>query len=301
MTQEQKAKAYDEALERAKSWAEGKVEVEEPKSVAEFIFPELKVSEDERIRKFLIQHISEWIGCIEHDLKNSSKDIESEKELAMFKAGLAYLEKQKYDRMQPVYDNLDSFESALAKAWKAYNDSGSRTVDGCEDDYVECAHAKGFREGYLFGLEKQKEQKLECSEEDKNMIERIVETIQDYALETGQIDAETGGTKEPLISYINFLWSLCPQQKQAWNEEDEKMLEGTIMWLNDLEKQGEYVEKERDWLKSLRPQSHWKPSEEQPSDDLEEAARRMGGTMDDFLRDMVELGKVLNVRKEEGK
>ena len=116
-------------------------------------------TEDERIRKFLIQHISEWIGCIEHDLKNSSKDIESEKELAMFKAGLAYLEKQKYDRMQPVYDNLDSFESALAKAWKAYNDSGSRTVDGCEDDYVECAHAKGFREGYLFGLEKQKERK----------------------------------------------------------------------------------------------------------------------------------------------
>ena len=45
---------------------------------------------------------------------------------------------------------------------------------------------------------------------------------------------------------------------------------------------------------------------EQPSDDLEEAARNvyeswMGGTMDDVRRDMVELGKVLNVRKEEGK
>ena len=70
---------------------------------------------------------------------------------------LAYLEKHKYDRMQPIYDSIDSFESALDKAWKAYNDSGARTVDGCEDDYVECAHAKGFREGYLFGLEKQKE------------------------------------------------------------------------------------------------------------------------------------------------
>lgn len=41
------------------------------------------------------------------------------------------------------------------------------------------------------------------------------------------------------------------------------MLEGTLMWLDDLEKQGEYVEKERLWLKSLRPQSHWKPSKEQ--------------------------------------
>ena len=64
------------------------------------------------------------------------------------------LEKQKYDRMKPIYDARDSFESALAKAWKEYNDSGSRTVDGCEDNYVECAHAKGFREGYLFGIGK---------------------------------------------------------------------------------------------------------------------------------------------------
>lgn len=240
----------EEAIRRIKAWNLDS----DDREVLEVIIPELRESDDERIRKILI-HIVKG-ACGKYGIKYKGDEITEEKLIA-------YLEKQKYDRMQPVYDNLDSFESALAKAWKAYNDSGSRTVDGCEDDYVECAHAKGFREGYLFGLEKQKEQKLECSEEDKNMIERIVETIQDYALETGQIDAETGGTKEPLISYINFLWSLCPQQKQAWNEEDEKMLEGTIMWLNDLEKQGEYVEKERDWLKSIRPQSHWKPSEEQ--------------------------------------
>ena len=71
---------------------------------------------------------------------------------------IAYLEKQK-DRLAPIYEDIDSFESALGKAWKDYNDSGARIVDGCEDDYVECAHAKGFREGYLFGIEKQKEQK----------------------------------------------------------------------------------------------------------------------------------------------
>ena len=58
----------------------------------------------------------------------------------------AWLEKLKYDRMKPVYDNQDSFESALEKAWKEYNDSGARTVDGCEENYVDCAHAKGFRE-----------------------------------------------------------------------------------------------------------------------------------------------------------
>ena len=41
--------------------------------------------------------------------------------------------------------------------------------------------------------------------------------------------------------------------------------------------------------------------QEQPSDDLEEAARNVYESLDDVRRDMVELGKVLNVRKEEGK
>ena len=50
-----------------------------------------------------------------------------------------------------------------------------------------------------------------------------------------------------------------------------------------------------DWL--------WK-KQEQPEVDLEKAARHvyeswMGGTMDDVRRDMVELGKVLNARKED--
>ena len=44
--------------------------------------------------------------------------------------------------------------------------------------------------------------------------------------------------------------------------------------------------------------------QEQPEVDLEKASRNVyeswkGGTMDDFLRDMVELGKALNARKED--
>lgn len=54
-------------------------------------------------------------------------------------------------RMKPIYDNKDNFESALAKAWDEYH-NGYERVDSFEDDYVECAHAKGFREGYLFGI-----------------------------------------------------------------------------------------------------------------------------------------------------
>lgn len=62
-----------------------------------------------------------------------------------------------------------------------------------------------------------------------------------------------------------------------------------------------------EWVDACEKYGKWKiVQREQPSDDLEEAARNvyeswMGGTMDDFLRDMVELGKALNARKEDEK
>lgn len=62
-----------------------------------------------------------------------------------------------------------------------------------------------------------------------------------------------------------------------------------------------------EWVDACEKYGKWKiVQREQPSDDLEEAARNvyeswMGGTMDDVRRDIVELGKALNARKEEKK
>lgn len=52
-------KKYKEALERMKSWARGEHPecFTEAQKTAEFIFPELKENEDERIRKWLEEHI----------------------------------------------------------------------------------------------------------------------------------------------------------------------------------------------------------------------------------------------------
>lgn len=56
-TIEEKARAYDEALEKAKDMLKYKeVRVED----MEYLFPELKESEDEKIRKYIIRCISEW-------------------------------------------------------------------------------------------------------------------------------------------------------------------------------------------------------------------------------------------------
>lgn len=65
MTTEQKAKAYDEALEKAKIWQNHLYETNDKDYADElnYIFPELKESEDERIRKAIISYISHGQHC----------------------------------------------------------------------------------------------------------------------------------------------------------------------------------------------------------------------------------------------
>ena len=62
MTQEEKARAYDESLERAKDIKIGKVKLDEGESITDYIFSELKESEDERIRKAILNHLKKMWG-----------------------------------------------------------------------------------------------------------------------------------------------------------------------------------------------------------------------------------------------
>ena len=87
MTQEEKAKAYDKAIERAKSLIGDTIIEESGQHIAEVIFPELKESEDERIRKALIV----W-------LKNSEGQTLP---IDRYNAALAWLEKQGEQKPNP--------------------------------------------------------------------------------------------------------------------------------------------------------------------------------------------------------
>ena len=60
LTIEQKAKAYDKALKLARDYYEDKNCFKYLKGVLENIFPELKESKDERIRKALIDFFQDW-------------------------------------------------------------------------------------------------------------------------------------------------------------------------------------------------------------------------------------------------
>ena len=59
LTIEQKAKRYDKAIERAKE-KYAMFEGMKPGDVLEDVFPELKESEDENVRKYIIRVVDEW-------------------------------------------------------------------------------------------------------------------------------------------------------------------------------------------------------------------------------------------------
>ena len=187
MTTEEKAKAYDEALERAKSFQE-----KFGGDYAGYIFPELAESEDELIRKRLINLIKE-LAANKEAIHTEGYFVDGQD-----KKYIAYLEKQK--EQKPVEEiNIDALLTAdrLASAEMTGRLKERNEILKSPDKY---------------GLQ----QPAEWSEEDENMIRSLILGIDKYAFFAG-IESK---------KIINFLKSLRPQphwkpsekQMQALNE-----------------------------------------------------------------------------------
>jgi len=206
---------YKEALERMKSWARGEHPeyFTEAQKAAEFVFPELKESEDERMRKELLDYL------------HTRQVIEGLTDTKVKMDWITWIEKQKakedLDRMAPIYEDKESFESALEGAWELYNNSGARTVDSCEDNYVECAYAKGFREGFLFGLKRhesvlpnvKEEQKPTDKVNPKFRVGDVMRTLQEAD------DNITSGL--PVVVFVGNEYYHCTNELIAIKDQDD--------------------------------------------------------------------------------
>lgn len=104
------------------------------------------------------------------------------------------------------------------------------------------------------------------SEEDEKHVNSLLKRLE------GLVRNEFAATKFAINEDEDWLKSLKDrvQPKQEWSEEDEKMLNGLIfvcdVWSTKysfISTEYEDVEQMKDWLKSLKPQKHWKPSNEQ--------------------------------------
>ena len=232
---------YEKALEKARS-AYGTGAYDD--ATLEFLFPQLKESEDERIRKEIISIVKAYReNCIDegtHRFDDCLVWLEKQKEQKPWKVGAnAYFTPEQ----KPAEINV--------KALLAADRLASAEMTGRLKERSEI-----LENPEKYGLQKP----AEWSEENEDMLEEIINHIDTTSVQ--RIPARPGSAIGK--SWIKFLKSLHPQPKQEWSEEDDQLIGFIFDLLNDLVWRKDWAMSKEECLerlKSLRPS--WKPSEEQ--------------------------------------
>lgn len=180
-------KAYKAAKRLAAHWIENGCEATE-KILLETIFPELKASEDEKMRKKAIEYIDAFVPY------DDKEEI------------IAYLERQKEQKPIKTLEEREYVKTLKGLVSDFVRDRGDSITDV---DYYQRIY--DWLDGRYI------EQKpAEWSEEDEEHLKSIISTIEMCMMGCENASAVLG-----------------------------------------------YYDSDISWLKSLRPQPHWKPSEEQ--------------------------------------
>jgi hypothetical protein len=234
MTTEEKAKAYDEALERAEiAYKDTDKHI---KATIERIFPKLRESEDKRIGSV--------IYCIIRDNKEVKRILEGNG--VSVDNALSYLEKQK--EQKPNFDT--HWENGSMMCMQKEQKPVNHKFTTWHRDVVYCAMCnKNLDEGLRCNLEV-------VYKTIKELVDRtpVVEEQKLTATINGEpIPTENLSVNIPLVE---------------WSGEDEKMRNLAIEWAETMSGQCSFVNmnptdfrKIATWLKFLRPS--WKPSDEQ--------------------------------------
>ena len=254
------------------------------------VFPELKGSEDERIRKGLVHFILYEAGNL--------LDEETEHKF------IAYLERQK--EQKPINDSIREKIISRATSEKQVvliSESSGKAEIGWDTRSLE--DAKKLLEYGLAFINENGVKPAEWSEEDEEIEKAIESVIRVYGKTQGEFIG--GYDMDTLIFHLRAVF----HRNNSWNDKDKNVIVDILRGLHKgiLYKEAEEIAD--DILKSLRPS--WKPSDEhpeggysekpndllsEPDADLEKAARNMCESMNNVRRDMVELGKILNARKK---
>ena len=144
-------------------------------------------------------------------------------------------------------------------------------IKGSESLYDVQQYGKEKFEKWISWLEKQGEKLAGWSEEDKDMIYKIRNMIFKYAFSQSAVDVNGDLCEKEYIEADGWMESLKdrvqPQHKQGWSEENNKKISYLIALLQNCTMNDDALrvmnEEVESWLKSLRPQSQWKPSDEQ--------------------------------------
>ena len=259
----------------------------------EFFVPELRESEDERIRKAIIEFIKQ--GSINGSLRSCLGISEEQM--------IAYLEKQKEQKpVEQNYDNRIQYDS-IKSGIEAFASTYSFNTESKLFSQLTKEQQQLWREeieqaaiaGGEYGIELSRDNRykenrtIEWSEEDETKLRDVVRMIED-----------SGHVKSIREHYEKFLTSLPErfnlQPKQEWSEEDKKLIDDVINSLccyqNNLsDYQKEIVGEEIRKLKSLKPQ----PKQEWSDDDKKMIERIVGSlySLKCYVQDNVSYSEII--------
>ena len=264
LTIEQKAKAYDEAIERIREWSETKNGYYMPKELCEEIFPELKENEDEKIRKALLR------------FHKSTIDIDG------IKGGdiLAWLEKQgdtftKKDVDDAYLKGISDAKQEIEKQSEQkplFKKGDTVFWDGEEFDILDVTKDSYDVDGYIIPICRQNELLLKQKPTDKvepkfhkgDIIKPKDGGHEPWQIMQVDISDKKYRFKDGYVIHFSQEddYELV-EQKNTWSEEDEDYINDLIRYFSQNERLKNTKEDIVIWLKSLRPQNRWKPSDEQ--------------------------------------
>lgn len=275
-------KKYKEALERVRRLHDRMLVLSSTDALVagaelEFIFPELKENEDERIRNGLIAHIQGHLNTQDDFTRRQETGPFSSEEVKFFMDALAWLEKQK--EQKPI---LEVFGFKVGDAVRLKDGDGRKHIIKSFEE-VEGLHGPNFYHvefednsardgiypgeeypnGYYTQMEKFEEEQ-EPADLSKMMVHKepyigpvptpMVADEQKSAEPSGKLSREEYLYQlliDQLITYSDYEY--LTGKNPVWSEGDEKMLENIRYALRyAFDKQtAEYV---MTWLKALHPQ-----------------------------------------------
>ncbi len=269
-TIEEKAKAYDESVERAKQIA---AQGGASRYLVTQIFPELAESKDERIRKCICMALTDVDEQRFKDFGTTLKDC------------LAYLEKQKEPKPISSCDivpYIDDAIAALQDMWREekiafdWDDVKDMIEDVARHFYQKeqkpnveiCPHSiksKSYRENGI-PAESISDELIDIIKGEFEGFRRLLKKKGiDYEPQRGYWEGFARLFDSSAREYVK-------EQKPAWSEDDKRTVDAAIYWLErrlriekayniSTEDSPLSMRNTAERLKSLRPS--WKPSEEQ--------------------------------------
>lgn len=270
LTTEEKARYYDMAIKKAKDAFNDGTISSNTIAYLQDLFPELKESEDERIRKKLIEAVKgdmvvggtkdkqlaiAWLenqGEKKHQYKSRPRYVGEEELLGANKQG---------EQKSAENEELTEFDKAVGVSIGTWNPKSPEQIQS-----VKAVSKK------LLKLAKKQindEQKpAEWSEEDAKTLNRISAILVDASEVKNWWKEYRLIERDEMIRLTDFLKSLRPQPKQEWSIEDENIVKDIIARLRthaDVSQTefDNYYHLLGSLKNRVQPQTTWKPSREQ--------------------------------------